>query len=160
MHLVHHISQGDVMSRDSFSAQVGAWVAETRERMVAVRAEAAQRLVEIMQTPVGRGGNMPVDSGFLWSSLRAEIGVDPIPVFDKPEDMARMTYNPDPINFVIIGAQAKDAITVAFGARYARAVEFGSRGRPGRRFVSLAAQQWPRVVTEVAVEAQRGPKGG
>lgn len=193
------------MAQGPFSAGVTAWIAETRERMAAVRQEAAQRVVEIMQTPgpsvatvkkaisAGAGlgrvkkngdrgvskkafgpipnpggtGNLPVDSGFLWSSLRAEIGVDPIPVFDKPEDMARMTYNPDPINFVIIGAQAKDTITVAYTAAYARRMEYGFKGtdslgrkynQPGRAFVRLAAQQWGKIVRDVSLEAQNRAK--
>lgn len=37
---------------------------------------------------------------------------------------------------------------------YARHQEYGAQGRAGRRFVGLAAQQWLRIVEEVAKEAQ------
>lgn len=39
------------MAQGSFTAGVNAWVAETKQRMSLVRREAAQRVVEIMQTP-------------------------------------------------------------------------------------------------------------
>lgn len=39
------------MAQGPFSAGVSAWVAQTKERMDAVRKESAQRVVEIMQTP-------------------------------------------------------------------------------------------------------------
>jgi hypothetical protein len=39
------------MSQSSFQAQVDAWVRKTKERTVAVRNEAAQRVIEAMQEP-------------------------------------------------------------------------------------------------------------
>lgn len=39
------------MAQSSFQAQVDAWVRQTKERVVAVRNEAAQRVIETMQEP-------------------------------------------------------------------------------------------------------------
>ncbi len=142
------------MAQGSFSAAVSAFVKETKARQEAVFKESVQRVVEVMQTPVAKGGNMPIDTGFLRASLLAVIG-DQLPVTrDAPAAGGRFEYTGDQVNLVIATADLNDTITVAYTANYARHVEYGARGRPGRRFVFLAAQQWPRIVEEVAREAQ------
>lgn len=143
------------MTQASFAATVGEWVAQTKERMEAIRRESAQRVVEIMQTPVAMGGNMPVDTGFLRASLQGQVGMGNFSAKLKPEGVAKFTYDGGEVSLVIASASPADPITFAYTANYAQHVEYGARGRPGRRFVALAAQQWQRVVTEVATEAQK-----
>ena len=135
-----------------FAAGVSGWAAETKDRIKAVRNESAQRVVEIMQTPVGAGGNMPVRDGFLRASLVATTGAAPLPTRDKPGDGQAYTYDAGDVALVIAGAGMNDTITFAYTANYARPQNYGSRGRPGRMFVDLAAQQWGRVVHEVVQE--------
>lgn len=137
----------------SFAADVDAWVAATEQRMKAVRDESAQRLVEIIQTPIGAGGNMPVRDGFLRASLIATTGGLPAERA-KPEGEAKYSYDAGQVNLTIVGANLRDDITFAFVANYAIYQELGSRGRAGRRFVGLAAQQWGRIVEEVTAEAK------
>ena len=144
------------MGQASFSAAVSAWVTETKERMDAVRKEAAKRTVAIMQTPVGEGGRMRVDTGFLRWSLQAQLGMGSFTPRDKPVGVEKFTYDPGDVNLVIINAAPSDAITVGFTARYAAAREYGARGQAPDAFVRLAAQQWQRVCTEAATEAQKG----
>ena len=74
---------------------------------------------------------------------------------DKPVGVEKFTYDPGDVNLVIINAAPSDAITVGFTARYAAAREYGARGQAPDAFVRLAAQQWQRVCTEVATEAQK-----
>lgn len=136
-----------------FSAQCSAWVAETKERMVAVRNIAAERVVEIMQTPVAKGGNMPVDTGFLRASLMAVRG-DNLPSSRPNPETGAHAHDPGQITLVLAGAKLEDTLTVVYTANYARFQEYGSRGRPGRRFVGLAAQQWQRVVSEACAEVK------
>ncbi len=140
------------MAQGSFTAGVNAWVAETKQRMGAVRKESAQRVVEIMQTPVAKGGRMRVDTGFLRASLVGMIGQGSFAPREKPEGVAHFTYDAGAINLVIAGAKPSDAITVGYTAIYARPREYGARGQPGDAFVRLAAQQWGRVVSDVCVE--------
>lgn len=71
----------------------------------------------------------------------------------KPKGVDKFDYDAGPVNLVIVDALPSEPITVCYTADYSRAVEFGSNGRPGRRFVALAVQQWPRVVFETAVRA-------
>jgi hypothetical protein len=142
-----------------FSAQVNAWVAAVPERQEAVFKEAVQRIVSIAQTPVGAGGNMPVRDGFLRASVMATLGGS-IPMQTlKPADGVAYSYNPAEVTLVIASAERDDLITIAWTANYARHVEYGARGRAGRRFLALAAQQWGRVVTEVATELQTRAQG-
>jgi hypothetical protein len=97
---------------------------------------------------------MRVDTGFLRASLVATTtGVLP-PLQGKPDGVLAFAYDAGQINLVINGAEITDPITVAYTANYARPREYGSRGQPGDRFVALAAQQWQRIVSEVAAEAQ------
>ena len=142
------------MAQGSFSAGVSAWVAQTKERMDAVRKESAQRVVEIMQTPVAKGGRMRVDTGFLRASLVGMIGQGSFSPRDKPDGAGSFSYDAGQINLVIAGAAPSDAITVGYTATYARPREYGARGQPGDAFVRLASQQWGRVVQEVSAEAQ------
>lgn len=142
------------MAQGSFGASVGAWVAQTKARTLAVRNESAQRIVEIMQTPVGAGGNLRVDTGFLRASLLAINGTALPPVRLNPSPDARYTYDEGQVGLVIADAAITDVLTFVYTANYARPREYGSRGQSGDRFVALAAQQWGRVVAEVAREAQ------
>jgi hypothetical protein len=102
----------------------------------------------------GGSGNLPVDTGFLRASLIANLGQPNFALQDKPENRDSFTYDEGRVALVISSATIKDKITAAYSAKYARAVEYGSHGRPGRRFVALAAQRWPQIVAEVAAEAQ------
>lgn len=142
------------MAQGRFTAQIEGWIAEKKALRDAVYREAAQRVVEIMQTPQKEGGNLRVKTGFLRASLHAALG-DALPVVtDRPSDEVFYSYDAGEVNLVIAGASADDVITVAYAARYARPREYGSRGQPGDAFVRLASQQWGRVVQEVVTEAR------
>lgn len=137
----------------SFSAAVSEWVSESKQRITAVRNMAVERVVEIAQTPVGAGGSMPVDTGFLRSSIQATSNGS-VPLKRGKPGAGAFTYNPGEITLVIAGADMDDVITIAWTAAYARHVEYGARGRPGRAFMRLAAQQWPRAVREASAQLQ------
>jgi len=117
--------------------------------MLVVFQQSVQDVVGIMQTPVGGGGNMPVDTGFLRASLEAKIGA-------APTGYKRKTSN-EPNSYTLVSAQYTltinsarigDTIYAVYLANYAWYQEYGSNGRAGRGFVRLAAQQWQRVVRD------------
>jgi hypothetical protein len=147
----------------TFSAKVSAWAAKSKDRMVAVRNTAVERVVEIAQTPIAAGGALPVDTGFLRASLQATTGAAVPAKRGKPGQGGAFSYDPGDLTLVLAGATLDDVITIAWTADYARHVEYGARGRPGRAFMRLAAQQWPRAVSEASagVEASvRNRRGG
>lgn len=137
----------------SFTAQVDDWVKETKARMEAVFKESTQRTVEIMQTPVAKGGNMPVDTGFLRNSLMG--GLNSPRSGNGVNSGVPVDYDDTDIVLTIASADLEDTIYMTYSANYARYVEYGANGRPGRGFVRLAAQRWQSTVSQVALEARQ-----
>jgi hypothetical protein len=149
------------MAQQSFTAQIDAWVATTKDRTEAVFKESAQRVVETMQKPVAAGGNMPVETGFLRASLRTTLNSPASGSIANPGNPVQ--YDDGSVALAINGAELGDTIYAVYTAKYARRSEYGfvgedSLGRTynqvGRGFVRLAAQQWPQIVDQVANEAQ------
>jgi hypothetical protein len=118
----------------SFSAQVSAWVAKSERRIEAVFKESAQEVFSIAQTPVARGGNMPVDTGFLRNSLVSGL------------NGSTSLSGPDAYTLAIAQAKLGDSVFGGWTANYARYVEYGAGGRTPRRFAGSAAEQWQRIV--------------
>lgn len=145
------------MPQGSFSGQISAFVAKTKERQTAVYRESAQRVFSIAQTPVGAGGNMPVDTGFLRSSLVVNLGLDVPTQRDRPDGPT--AFPPADFALTIAQADIQTPITGYWTASYARHVEYGARGRPGRRFVALASQRWGRIVEEVCADVKAATGG-
>lgn len=127
----------------SFSAQVSEWVTKAEGRIEAVFKDSAQELFSIAQTPVAKGGNMPVDTGNLRnsfvSSLNGQGGLT-----------GAVSYE-----LTIAGAKIGDTIFGGWTAAYARRIEYGFTGtdslgrafnQNGRGFVRHAAEQWQDIV--------------
>jgi hypothetical protein len=95
--------------------------------MTAARNAAVDRTIEQMQTPVAKGGNMPVDSGYLRSSLQVTTGA-PIPAA-QPNPGGSYTYEGQQVVTVLVGAPLDAVIYATYGAAYAPYVEYGARGR-------------------------------
>lgn len=138
----------------SFSAAVSDWVNETKERQKALYAGSVQRTLSIAQEPVGAGGNMPVDTGFLRSSLVANLGTSLPAMTSKPTGDESFSYDPTAINLTIRSAKLTDPIVAMWTASHAVPQEYGARGRDGRRFVGLAAQRWQDTVNEESARLQ------
>src|SRR5690606_12512139 len=90
-----HVSPNNRLSRGQarFSGQVDDWVLATEKRLTAVLRESTRRVIEVMQTPVNEGGNMPIDTGFLRASLVVVVNGDPPPP-NRDKDGAKHNYNP------------------------------------------------------------------
>lgn len=142
------------MAQGSFKAEVDAWVTKAKGRMEFVHKESAQRVISVMQTPVGQGGNMPVDTGYLRASLVVGLGTLALPTTRPPETGGAFSFDPGSVALTIAGAEVTDPIEARYTAAYARVAEYGGENRLARRFVALAAQQWPRIVDEVVAEAK------
>jgi hypothetical protein len=144
------------MENLSFEAQVDAWCRKTDQRMELVFKESTQRLVTEVQTPVGAGGNMPIDTGFLRNTLQASTTapspIDPSAVPVKPPGHIAGTVlyqeREGDIAAVIASATLGQTIYLTYTAAYARIQEMK------RGFVRLAAQRWPQIVAEVIRDAK------
>ncbi len=132
----------------NFTAEIDSWIAKTKGAKEAIFKESAQRVVDIMQTPTAKGGNLPVDTGFLRSSLQGSINAPKTGQVKKPDGPA-FRYNPQQITMSIVNAKPGDSIYFTYSAAYARHVHYGTSRMSGRPWVSLAAQQWPQIVNSV-----------
>lgn len=144
----------------NFATQVSDWVKNVKEAHEAVFHEAAQRVTHEMNTPRGQGGNVPVDTGFLWHSLLASDSAMPVIRPDAKPDRAGHTkgdppiykFDAGPVELTIKNVPIGGKIYLGYIASYARYVNDGTHGRPGAMFVELAAQRWPQIVKEVEGE--------
>ncbi|RVJ51644.1 HK97 gp10 family phage protein [Sinorhizobium meliloti] len=140
------------MATLSFSAAVAQWADKVEGAVEAIFKEATQEVVEEMQRPVGQGGRMRVDTGFLRASLLASSTSMPAISAAKPAEGG--TYTPDfgQIEAVIAGADIGDTLYFGYTASYAGYREYGANGQPADGFVRLAAQNWPIIVDRKAAE--------
>lgn len=131
-----------------FSAKVSAWVRSKKERIVATRNLAVEKVVGYAQTPVGAGGNMPIKSGFLRASIAStRDGSIPMKTY-KPDGDGVFTYTGGGLTLTLAGADMDDVITVGWTANYARYAENKNA------FMRLAAQRWPEAVREASRELE------
>jgi len=137
----------------SFAAQVDEWTRETEARMTKVFRQSSSEIITEMQRSVGEGGNMPVDLGFLQSSMQVGINEEPVAA-NRPADGQTHVWDPAAADLVIAGAEIGDTIVAAYSAEYGPYVEYGAQGRPPRRFVGLAVAQWQKIVSRVTARAK------
>lgn len=143
------------VTSNSFSAAVDAWVRQTEDRMERVFKGSCQRLVSEAQTPVGAGGNMPIDTGFLRSSgIATTDSPTPMNPAHTPDKDKKYTFSMGSAEGVIAGLKIGMTLYFTWTAIYARVVEYGGPGRAGRGFVRLAAQKWQSIVAQVTQEAK------
>jgi hypothetical protein len=73
---------------EAFAADINEFVSATKKRMRAVTADATQAVIKEAQTPISKGGNMPIDTGFLRNT--GQISYNGLPVgpssLPKPEE--------------------------------------------------------------------------
>lgn len=139
----------------SFKAQVDRWIAETEKRLVAVSRSAIGDLINEAQTPVAKGGNMPVDTGFLRASGLSNINSLPAGPSQK-QSTTPLSY-PSPDDYTTQGKVAVDLARLTlndkfyFGwtAEYANALEVGYG------FVASSVQNWQDHVTKRANELMK-----
>lgn len=144
------------MATKSFATDVSQWVRDVKAYHEAVFREAVQRITDEMQTPRGQGGNLPVDTGFLWHSLVGSTESMPTirdgnvpkrPAGRKPGDPPIYAYENGPVNLVINTAEVGVTIYLGYTAAYAAIVH-----DRGALWVDLAAQRWPAIVKQVEEE--------
>jgi len=145
-----------------FVAQIDKWIAANQERMRAVKNASIQRVIEIAQEPVGGGGNMPVDTGFLRASLQVAVGnVQFTPREPPPEGRTSYAWMPEEVSLVLANAPLEASISCGWLAVYGRRVEYGFSGtdslgrtynQQGRAFLRRAAQRWPQFVDAASAE--------
>jgi len=135
------------MATHSFAATVAEWAHEVQGAAEAIWKASAQALVEEAQRPVGQGGHMRVDTGFLRASLMASTSAMPsIDPGARPVKDQKYEADFGTIEAVIAAADLGETIYLGYTASYAGYREYGANGQPPDAFVRLAAQRWPQIV--------------
>lgn len=146
----------------SFSADVGAWVRKSQNRMDAVFRLATQNL--FLQAT----GLTPVDTGFAKASFVVSLNNFNIRSTNNPTVAATRgaagsilyEYNEHEIELSIASAVAgRDTIYGAWGANYIVHIEYGANGREGVGMARLSAQNWQNHVDDAVRQAKARVKG-
>lgn len=120
----------------SFSAQVHDIIRRNDRLMTMVAQEATQDLIHAIRTPKGKGGKLPLVTGFLRASGQTSLkGVPTGPVRGDP----KKTYS-SPDFVTIAGFKLGMSIYFGFTAIYARKQELYNG------FVSSNVAQWQKFV--------------
>lgn len=130
-----------------FTAQVDAIIAKTEKRMTALARESIQRTIDDAQTPVGKGGRMRVDTGFLRASGQPSYNGMPSGP-SRGERTEPDSYAPDTGAVTVALAKLEIGAIFYFGwtAAYAKYREAYDG------FLGVAVQKWPDTVAKVTEE--------
>lgn len=167
------------MAKD-FAATVDEWTRRQKGGVENVFKQSVQDVIIAMQTPgwsvagtkhaiagggkgkqtavgaVGKGGNMPVDTGFLRSSLRITIGQPATGLIDREDNVLNAQWDEERSYRMTIGnAPLDQSIYAVYLAKYAAHVEYGTRYMPARGFRRLAAQRWQEFVNKNIEKAKK-----
>lgn len=124
----------------TFHAQVNEWCRKSQKRMERVAKTAALSVIEEAQTPVAKGGNMRVDTGFLRAS--GQVSLDGMPTGESRPQNPDDKHQADDVAVVATIGKAQLGDTIWFGwtAHYAVYREAFDG------FLGLAVQKWQEHV--------------
>ena len=133
----------------SFSGDIRKHSDKYQKRMRAVYRNSVQEVAEDANTPVVKGGNMRVATGFLRNSQAFNLGQMPSgPTRGEPNQHYTSRIGAGPVE--ILGRwQPGNTVFVGWTANYARF----RNAKDG--FMSLAAQKWNSIVRRNAEKAKR-----
>lgn len=136
----------------TFTAPVSEWVAATKKRMIAVRNMSIEKTINAAQLPVGKGGRMRVDTGFLRASGQLSMNGMPSGPVRGDVDATKSQYDDGskvtPVALILARASLGTDLYWGWTANYARARE----SKDG--FLRLSVQRWDEFVEQSTKEAR------
>jgi hypothetical protein len=132
---------------ENFSATIDAWAKKSQKRMLAVRNQSTQDIIDDAQLPTAKGGRMHVDTGFLRASGQSSLTGMPTGPIRGAKDQ---TYGTDPGGASVNIGKWPLGGSFFFGwtANYARPREAKDA------FLRLAVMKWPNFVTNNIAKAK------
>lgn len=126
--------------RKSFTAQLKQWQKETERKGRAVLRQSVQDVLDDAQTPVAKGGSLPVDQGFLRNSLATEV------------NGTKLAEGADTYTLAIAQLEPGDKFRAGWTADYAlvRHYKPPTFGQGGGLWRDKAAGKWQSFVDENA----------
>ena len=134
-----------------FGKAVGKWASTSQDRMERIFKQATQTLANTMNA----AGNVPIDTGFLRSSIRGSLSAMPA-VDPNKTNKAKVpsSWDSSDLTLVIASAKLGDTIYVGYTAAYAGFLEYGTSTMAPRGFVAKATGQWQRIVRATVAQAK------
>jgi hypothetical protein len=130
------VIKGSMADNKQFLADVSKFVDLTTRDMLLVAKESLQDVIRDAQTPVGAGGQMPVDTGFLRNSLTVEVRG------------SQVAEGGDSYTLGIAQLNLGDPISFAWTAQYAIPRHYAvGVGQGGGAWRDIAAAKWSSIVT-------------
>lgn len=131
----------------TFTAQIDGFIRKSQTLTTGVVREAAQSMIEEAQTSRFKGGKMPVDTGFLTNSGKAQIGSLPSGQSEAPEGYSGAEWsNQGQFQAVLAQLQPGDIFYYGWTAVYARKMEIRYM------FAHTAAQNWQQHVARAVTQ--------
>lgn len=136
-----------------FSAQVDAWVAQTKERQTAVYRRSVELLAEDMAKTKPQGGRVPFLTGNLARSLLASVSGMP--------SISGGNFRGSNVGAVTATLEYGQAVWLGYQAAYARRRNYGFVGKDslgrsydesGDHFVEGAIENWQAIVDQAVKE--------
>lgn len=144
----------------TFSATIDVWTKKVRNAQNFIFQRTAQRLAHELTDEVTRlvydqppAPTYPKRTGFLMASLVASNKEMPRLSLDNPDRYVEMDFGP--LELVINGSDLGDRLYLGYTTKYGGYVHGGSNGQPPKLWVSLVAQRWRQIVSEVAAEVRK-----
>lgn len=137
-----------------FGATVDAWCKKSEARMEAVFRGSTQSVYSIVLDNLS-GTLVGVITGFLRASAVPVVNGPVPPIDPNANPAAGGSYAPSSeIATTIASAQLGDQIAIGWTASYAGHVHDGTSKTGPRPFVTLAAMQWPQIVSREVEKAK------
>ena len=129
----------------SFERDILRWQQKAEAAMTATLRESAQDLTEEMLQPRARGGNMPVDTGFLRNSFVGAVNSIP----SGPTAGEDRAFDMRPLIIAINQANLGDRLVIGTAAAYAGVME------ARYAYLRSAVQNWPQIAENAARKVRR-----
>jgi hypothetical protein len=132
----------------TFKGQIDEWILMSEELTGAVVKEASQELAIAANNPVGNGGRMRVDTGFLRNSIVASLNQIPSGPDVKPDNYSKIGWEPTEVATTINRMKPDDTLYIGWSAEYAAYRENQDF------FARTAAQNWSKYVDDAVLRLE------
>lgn len=134
-----------------FTATLTAWAQQSQQRMEAIVKGSISNVIYQASVPVGKGGNMPVDTGFLRAS--GQISFDGMPSgngVNPAQNGGQASFDFDESAYQLTIAK----MTIGKAVYWGWTAEYATYQEEKRAFLRLAVQNWQEIVNQQTSLAQ------
>jgi len=137
----------------TFEAQVDDWVSRCSEALTAVARQSIQDVINEASLTKGKGGKMPIDTGFLRASGRSSLTGWPSGPSENPE---KLPY-PSDDKYSMTGTIQADLATMELGDTFyfGWTAVYALQQETYNGFLGSALQNWQSIVDDNVIELRQ-----